>query len=205
MKTIDIILQRIKRDGAVTAKVLADDLGMTTMGIRQHLQSLEDSGLVEFSDIRVKVGRPTRHWSLTTEGHNHFADRHGDLSITLIESVEELFGQEGIEKVVSRREEITLNLYQSEFHDCTGLEEKLNRLVFLREREGYMAELNREGDTYILVENHCPICHAAKRCETLCHSELRLFQRLLENECRVERDEHIIKGQRRCTYRFVPH
>ncbi|CSA19541.1 transcriptional regulator [Vibrio cholerae] len=41
MKTVDRILHTIKREGTVTAKQLAEDLGITTMGARQHLQSLE--------------------------------------------------------------------------------------------------------------------------------------------------------------------
>ncbi|MDW2144397.1 winged helix-turn-helix transcriptional regulator, partial [Vibrio sp. 1833] len=42
MKTVDRILQIVKRDGSVTAKQLSSELGMTTMGARQHLQGLED-------------------------------------------------------------------------------------------------------------------------------------------------------------------
>ncbi len=39
MKSTDRILDTIKREGSVSAKVLADKLNMTTMGVRQHLQS----------------------------------------------------------------------------------------------------------------------------------------------------------------------
>ena len=48
MKTSDKILQTIKRQGAVTAKQLSEEFGMTTMGARQHLQSLEDDGILNF-------------------------------------------------------------------------------------------------------------------------------------------------------------
>lgn len=65
MKTVDRILQIVKRDGSVTAKQLSSELGMTTMGARQHLQGLEDEGILSTHDVKVKVGRPTRHWALT--------------------------------------------------------------------------------------------------------------------------------------------
>ena len=67
-----------------------------------------------------------------------------------------------------------------------------------------MAELKEQDDHYILIENHCPICKAATRCPSLCQSELNVFTELLEDECHVSRTEHIIAGERRCTYTLVP-
>lgn len=204
MKTIDRILHTIKREGAVTAKQLAEDLGITTMGARQHLQALEDDGVLAFHDVKVKVGRPTRHWSLTKQGHDQFADRHGELTIQVIEAVEHIFGKEGLAKVAAEREAQTLAQYQQAVQHCPDLAAKLAKLVELREQEGYMAELEQTEQGYLLVENHCPICKAAKRCPNLCQSELNVFQRLLGDECRVERSEHIIAGERRCTYQIYP-
>ncbi|MFB9136422.1 helix-turn-helix transcriptional regulator [Vibrio olivae] len=202
MKTVDKILQSIKRDGAVTAKQLAEEFNMTTMGARQHLQALEDDGVLAFHDVKVKVGRPTRHWSLTQKGHAQFADRHGELTIQMIDAVESVFGQDGIAKVTAERESKTIEHYQQALSDCHLLEQKLAALVTLREQEGYMAELHHIEDGYLLVENHCPICKAATRCPSLCQSELNVFQSLLGEQCTVERQEHIVLGQRRCTYKI---
>ncbi|OZS43241.1 helix-turn-helix transcriptional regulator [Photobacterium sanguinicancri] len=203
MKTIDKILQRMKREGDVTAKALAQELRLTTMGVRQHLQGLEESGLVDFHDVKVKVGRPTRHWRLTAQGHNQFTDRHGDLIIQMLDSVEDLFGASGLEKVINQREQQTFEQYQQALAKCENLKEKLELLTTLREQEGYMAELLHDEQGYLLVENHCPICHAAKRCPSLCQSELNVFQRLLGNEYLVVRNDHIIAGERRCAYRIM--
>ncbi|EDK28783.1 hypothetical protein VSWAT3_16445 [Vibrionales bacterium SWAT-3] len=204
MKTSDKILQTIKRQGAVTAKQLSEEFGMTTMGARQHLQSLEDDGILAFHDVKVKVGRPTRHWSLTQHGHSQFSDRHGELTIQVIDAVENLFGKEGLAKVADEREQHTLKQYQSALSDCENLISKLEKLTQLREEEGYMAELKEHDDHYILIENHCPICKAATRCPSLCQSELNVFTKLLKDECHVSRTEHIIAGERRCTYTLVP-
>ncbi|ENM5892715.1 metalloregulator ArsR/SmtB family transcription factor [Vibrio mimicus] len=200
MKTVDRILHTIKREGTVTAKQLAEDLGITTMGARQHLQSLEDDGVLSFHDVKVKVGRPTRHWSLTPKGHNQFADRHGELTIQVIDAVEHLFGKEGLAKVAAEREAQTLRSYQAALKSCHSLEEKLHKLVQLREQEGYMAELEQTDAGFMLVENHCPICKAATRCPNLCQSELTIFQSLLGDSYQVRRLEHIVTGERRCAY-----
>ncbi|MEZ8141274.1 transcriptional regulator [Enterovibrio norvegicus FF-33] len=204
MKTVDKILHKIKREGAISARVLADEMSMTTMGIRQHLQTMEDDGLLDFSDVRVKVGRPTRHWSLTAEGHRRFADSHGDLAISVIESVESLFGEAGLTQVIQQREEKTLQQYRDALKDCHNLKAKLETLAYLRENEGYMAELQETETGFLLIENHCPICQAAKRCPALCKSEKHIFKTVLGDDYVVTRDEHIIEGQRRCTYNIQP-
>ncbi|MGR5134806.1 helix-turn-helix transcriptional regulator [Vibrio alfacsensis] len=202
MKTVDRILQIVKRDGSVTAKQLSSELEMTTMGARQHLQGLEDDGILSINDVKVKVGRPTRHWSLTQKGHEQFTDRHGELTIQFIEAVEHIFGKEGLNKVTSEREKLTLQHYQQRLQTCDSLESKLKMLVSLREKEGYMAELEQDEQGFILIENHCPICKAATRCPSLCLSELNVFQTLLGHDAKIERTEHIVSGQRRCVYRI---
>lgn len=69
MKTPELILLQLKALGPHSAKMLAERLDITPMGIRQHLQSLEKRELVCYEEARSKVGRPTRYWSLTERGH----------------------------------------------------------------------------------------------------------------------------------------
>lgn len=204
MKATDHIVDIIKREGAVTAKHIAERLSITTMGARQHLQSLEEDGFLKFEDVKVKVGRPNRHWSLTAKGHARFSDRHSDLTIQFIDAIETVFGSEGLDKVANEREQNTFNSYRQHFETLTDLHSKVRKLAELREKDGYMAECEVSGDGYILIENHCPICIAATRCEALCQSELNVFQKLVGDNVSVERDEHIVKGERRCVYTFQP-
>ena len=203
MKTTDRILESIKRNGAVTAKQLSEEFGMTSMGARQHLQALEEDGLLQFEDIKAKVGRPNRHWSLTQKGHDQFSDRHRDLTIQVIDAVEHLFGQEGLEKVALERENSVYLSYQAAMADCIDLHSKLTKLVELRTVEGYMAELQQTESGFLFIENHCPICKAATRCRSLCQSELNVFQKLLGNDNVVSRTEHIVEGERRCVYEIT--
>jgi predicted ArsR family transcriptional regulator len=205
MKTVDKILHIIKCDGPVTAKQIADQFNITTMGARQHLQSLESDGLLTCFDVKVKVGRPARHWSLTDLGQEQFSDRHGELTIQVIEAVEHLFGQQGLNKVIQEREHHTLSNYQKALAGCHSLDEKIHTLAKIREHEGYMVEVESTEFGYRLIENHCPICRAAIRCPTLCQSELHVFQILLAADAHIERQEHIVSGQRRCSYLITRH
>jgi predicted ArsR family transcriptional regulator len=67
-----------------------------------------------------------------------------------------------------------------------------------------MAEARAEGGGYVLVENHCPICVAARACQGFCRTELDTFRAVLGPDASVERTEHIVQGDRRCAYRVSP-
>jgi predicted ArsR family transcriptional regulator len=83
-----------------------------------------------------------------------------------------------------------------------SIERKLRELAKVRTEEGYMAEVrNQEDGSFLLVENHCPICAAANACQGFCSTELDLFRSVLGPGVSVERAEHIIKGDQRCVYR----
>ncbi len=92
--------------------------------------------------------------------------------------------------------------------DLTGarhLRDRVARLAELRTREGYMAAWSKEPDgSFLLVENHCPICAAATACQGFCRSELAIFEAVLGPDARVERSEHLLAGARRCAYRIEP-
>jgi predicted ArsR family transcriptional regulator len=75
----------------------------------------------------------------------------------------------------------------------------------VRTEEGYMAEVRSDKKgSYLLIENHCPICAAANACQGFCSTELDLFRSVLGQGVEVEREEHIVSGDRRCAYRVRP-
>ena len=204
MKTHDKIIQLLKTEGPLTAKILAEKLDLTTMGVRQHVQGLEASEDVIFTDEKAARGRPTRYWSLTDKGHSRFADKHDELTVQLLDSVISVFGDEGMEKLISHREETAMVNYRLALADRFGVAEKLETLAKIRSDEGYMATIEGDGEIFWLIENHCPICAAATQCVNFCRSELQMFQALLSDIATVSREEHIIEGARRCAYKVIP-
>jgi predicted ArsR family transcriptional regulator len=208
MKTHEKIVKLLKEQGALTAKTLASELGLTTMGVRQHVQALEESGEVVFKDEKAARGRPTRYWSLTEKSNSHFADKHDELTVQMLDSVIAVFGDDGLEKLIDHRESVSMANYRVALADRYGIKEKLEALAKIRSEEGYMAmveeEVADEGNIFWLLENHCPICAAASKCLNFCRSELNMFQTLLNEEAIVSREEHIVEGARRCAYKVVP-
>ncbi|PZP28663.1 MAG: transcriptional regulator [Shewanella oneidensis] len=204
MKTTDKIIQLLKLHGPLTAKTLAEELALTTMGVRQHLQALEEADDVDIEDRVEGRGRPTRYWGLTEQSRTHFADRHSELSLQLIDSVKTIFGDQGLDKLIEHREQTAMQQYRSAMQGMTDITSRLTKLVELRTLEGYMATQEQADGVFWLLENHCPICSAATKCQNFCRSELQQFQQLFADIATVSREEHIIDGARRCAYRIAP-
>lgn len=206
MNTFEHVLYLLKTRGPQSAQTLADLLGLTSMGARRQLEAAQDKGLVEFADLADKVGRPSRRWHLTAAGHARFPDRHADLTLQMITQVRALFGEAGLDQLIAAREQDSEALYRAALAQAPqDLAGKAGALAAVRETEGYMAEVETQGDgSVLLIENHCPICAAATSCQGFCRSELQLFQRVLGDDCTVERAEHLLSGARRCVYRLRP-
>ncbi len=199
----DRILYMLKSRGTQTAMAIAGKLGMTSVGARKHLANLHEAELVEFADRREEVGRPKRYWSLSEKGHARFPDAHSDLTLELLTSVRRVFGETGLEKLIDDRESEAEAGYKRAMAGCEDLRSRVERLAEIRDREGYMAEWRQEPDgSFLLMENHCPICAAATQCQGLCRSELILFKAVLGPGVSIERLEHILTGARRCSYRI---
>jgi predicted ArsR family transcriptional regulator len=68
-----------------------------------------------------------------------------------------------------------------------------------------MARVERQADGgWLLVEDHCPICAAARSCQGFCRSELQLFQEIVGPGASVTREQHLLAGASRCVYRVTP-
>ncbi|GGY13038.1 MarR family transcriptional regulator [Massilia dura] len=205
MNTSDRILFLLKTRGPKTAQQLAGMVELTSMGARRHLEAAEEKGLVAFEDVAEKVGRPSRRWLLTDAGHARFPDRHADLTVALIDQVKALFGDEAMDRLIVSREAASEAFYRDTVGTAGALPERVAALAQARDVEGYMAEVETQPDgSLLLVENHCPICAAARVCQNFCRSELEVFRRVLGPGCSVERTEHQLSGARRCAYRIVP-
>ena len=202
--TADRILFELKTRGPAHTIALAERLGISRQGARQQLESLAAEGLVTAEAKASGVGRPGNLWSLTAAGHARFPDSHARMTVDLIEAVRGEFGEDGLDRLISRRERETTAAYLAAMSDARALSERLDRLAALRCAEGYMAEWTQGQDgSYLFIENHCPVCAAATACQGLCRAELETFRTVLGADCGIERIDHILAGARRCAYRIT--
>ena len=196
------VLERLKLDGPMDAEALAGLLGVSAMAVRQHLYSLAEEGLVDYDEEARPVGRPAKLWHLTPAADSHFPNGHQDLAVGLLGNLRQIFGEEGMEKLLRLRAQEQTDLYRSAMKPDASLRDRLESLAEIRSREGYMAAVEEAEDgDLLLVENHCPVCAAASVCQGLCALELQVFRAVLGEAVTVERTDHILAGARRCAYR----
>src|SRR5580765_1464293 len=196
------IVRLLKRDGAMHSAAIAARLKVTPMAVRQHLYELQTEKMVIAEERKVPLGRPAKHWQLTREADRLFPDAYAELSVALIGAMQQTLGADGMQRVLDARFGQMRAAYQKRIDAAAPIAAKLKELARIRTEEGYMAEVRRDGDAYLFIENHCPICAAANSCQGLCLSELELFQSVLGPAAHIERTEHIIAGNRRCVYRI---
>jgi len=142
-------------------------------------------------------------WRATEAADSHFADAHSTLATDLIVQMKKAFGEEGVDRLLKLRNVELEKTYRARTDRAQSLRAKLDALAKIRSAEGYMADVRRDPETghWLFVENHCPICAAARLCTGLCREELALFNRVLGKNVRVERVSHILAGAGRCAYR----
>jgi predicted ArsR family transcriptional regulator len=196
------IIERLKRVESATATGLAAEFGLTDTALRQHLDALEEVGMVTRSVAEpTGRGRPPVHWQLAPAAAGAFPDRHGELSVDLITSMRQTLGDKALDRVIAARADRQAAGYALALGDTKDVAVRVRRLADLRSDEGYLAEVAPDGDAYILIEHHCPIRDAAAACGALCSAELDAFRRALGPGVTVTRTQHVLAGDRRCAYR----
>jgi predicted ArsR family transcriptional regulator len=199
------LLELIKSEGPQTASELAQRLGVTPVAVRQHLQTLGRDGLLVYVEERRPVGRPARRWRVSEAAEPFFPDSHREFAVGLIEAIDGAFGGEALQRLVEERVRRQIRRYRRRMPERDApLEERVAALASLRDEEGYMVEWSADGpDCWVLAENHCPICAAAKACDGLCAGEPALFQTVLGPDVEVRRTEHLLENSYRCVYKIV--
>ncbi|MBN1221499.1 MAG: transcriptional regulator [Anaerolineae bacterium] len=196
------ILSLLKEEGELTADELARRLGISAVAIRRHLTRLERDNLVTYQEMQRGMGRPSFVYRLGEAAASYFPRRYDELAITVLETIEDLYGRDAIDAIFRMRSEHILEKYRSKINGQT-LDARLDQLTRLREADGYMStwKLTEDG-TYILREANCPIVHVAQGCGSACDYDQMLLSNLLE--AKVIRKSHLARGDEACSYEIQP-
>ena len=196
------LLILLKKNGPMQASEAGEHLGTTGEAARQQFTKLARDGMVEAHSECRGVGRPVQRWHLTALGNKRFPDCHAELTVKILTTIRRELGEDAIGKIITARENEARRDYFDKLQGAETLEERIIRLVAIRTEEGYMAQWEKEPEgSWLIIENHCPICSAARMCQGFCRAELELFQTVLNAS--VERVEYLLTDSRRCVYRVI--
>ncbi len=197
------ILTALLKQGQLTAHDLAEHLDMTPQGVRRHLKDLETEGLIVHETMSAGMGRPNHLYTLSADGRKQFPDRYDRFSIDLLDTLAKTVGQEQMALILRQQWQQKAEEYRDRVGKGT-LQERVQKLVDMRQSEGYMAECHlvepeNPAAGFVLTEYNCAISQIAASYPSVCGNELEMFAIALP-DCKVERTHWLVGGEHRCGY-----
>lgn len=201
------ILVRLRRDGPGSPDEIAAALDASRTGVLQQLRALELVHLVEHETVRHGVGRPRHVYDITADAQELFPANYDGLAAGLLDAIMAVGGDDLIEQVfATRRRQIGDRIRQridERLPADAPLADRVRELAVIQDELGYLASASVGEDGALrLSEHNCAIFQVAKGEASACEAELELFREVLGAD--VERESHIVAGDRCCTYRIEP-
>ena len=199
------ILVHLRRVGPSSPDRLATEIGASRTGVLQQLRALESANLVRHAAERHGVGRPRHVYEVTPDAQDLFPANYDGLATGLIEAILAIGGEDLVEQVFAARRRQIGDRVRSQMAarlapDAT-LADRVRELAVIQDEQGYLGEAILMPDgTLNLREHNCAIYHVANGEPAACAAELDLFREVLG--ANVVRDEHIVAGDRCCSYRI---
>lgn len=150
------ILELIKRHPEGRGvRALAEDLGMSYMGVKTHCIALVSEGFVEARREPSTKGRPRMLHRLTPRGEELFTGGGEDLSLSLLREAAGLFGPTAPMKLLTMHFRTQASRFRERLGASLGKERILD-FVTLREREGRICSFH-DGEPREIRECHNPL------------------------------------------------
>lgn len=200
------ILVRLRREGPSSPDRIAAELGASRTGVLQQLRALEDAGLVRRETVRHGVGRPRHVYDVTDRAQDLFPSNYDGLAAGLLAAIRSIGGESLLDEVFEARREAVGEQVRHRMSERLPAEatllERVRELAVIQDEQGYLAEAVLGADGVIrLHEHNCAIRRVAADVGAACQAELELFREVLGAD--VERETHIARGDRCCTYRVA--
>jgi DeoR family suf operon transcriptional repressor len=196
------VLVALKRRGEASAEELADALGITASGVRQHLAALRSAGLVESRQERGRPGRPVDLYHSTELAEIMFPNASGALTLELLGHIEEE-DPRLVPRVFERRRRRRVEQARDQLAG-KSLDQKVAGLAKILDDEGYLADFEELPDhTYMITLHNCAIWGVALHYPQACSTELDFLRDVLA-EATVERVTHKVAGAYLCGYQIRP-
>jgi predicted ArsR family transcriptional regulator len=181
------ILNTLKRTRGLSVNQLVERMKMSYMGIKQHCLTLERDGYLDTWRRPQKMGRPEMVYRLTRRTHALFQADSNAFTLDLLQSIEEIHGNNAPEKLLYNLFERKTNALKENVKG-DSIEERAKSLAGIRDREGHMSQFvndANEGGPQIL-ECHSPIMNLIEKYEIIGRLEQEMFEKALQTPVRRE-------------------
>ena len=184
------IVNALKRSRGLSVNELVDRMRMSYMGIKHHCLTLQRDGYLDTWRRPQKMGRPEMVYRLTRRAHDLFQADSNRFTIELLESVQQIYGPNGPEKLLYNLFERKTASLKEKVKGAT-VAERAKSLAKVRDLEGYMSQF---------VECHTPLQNVLDKYQIIGRFEQEMFERVLGT--RVRRQETRNSGLYECAFYF---
>jgi len=206
-RTRDQVAKAILEGGPATAVDLAERLAITPAGIRRHLDSLMEEGVLDAREphqtstsVRGR-GRPSKVFVMTDFGREKFEHSYDDLAVSALKFMSSQSGGALVKEFAQSRAQDIYRRAEKLISQKKNVKDKSTALAGFLSDEGYASNSHSQGMGEELCQNHCPIAHVAAQFPELCEAETEAFSQLLGTH--VQRLATIAHGDGVCTT-FIP-
>lgn len=193
------VLYALKRRGEATTDQVAEALGMTVSGARQHLATLAADGLVASTDRPREPGQRGRSGQLhrlTAAAEPLFPKAYGELTNQLLGYLD----ADSVQAVFVRRRDDRIAQAQRRLARRRSFAGRVRELATILDEDGYLASFEQVGrNRFTVTEHNCAILSVAREHPHACSSEIEFIRAALP-DATVERTTHMVAGAHACTY-----
>lgn len=185
------IMAEVLKKGPVTAADIAAQLGMTTAGVRRHLDIVVSEGLVRVVTRAVprrrpeggqqyhpSRGRPARSYVVTEKGREQFGHNYDVLAEMALDQLRRYGGDAALRSLARERIRAIVRDIPPAGDSCESIEATARALAEALDEHGYAATITTARGSIQICQHHCPVSHVAAKYPELCEAEHQVISEL---------------------------
>ena len=199
--TRETILHHIKTMPEATVDQLADQVDISPVTVRHHLNALLAEGLLVTRTVRRKVGRPYYVYTLSESGHELFPKRYVRLSNRLLSEIKRRFSPEVAADLMRSVVQDIIDEHRDAYEAKDSFEDRLVFLIELLGAEGFVAQWEKSAKgEYRLTEYGCPYISVGENHSEICSFDTELMISVLQTD--VTQHSCMLNGDSCCEFSF---
>ncbi|MFS4459256.1 helix-turn-helix transcriptional regulator [Bdellovibrio sp. HCB2-146] len=168
----------LDHSSGATLDEIAKHLGITKTAAKEHVIKIENLGLLSYEDIKGGVGRPRRHYLLSSEGHEVFPRQYSWLSNVLLEFLAEDVGSASLSRMMESLAKRVSESMKARFEKRQSTADLLVEITKALNELGYRAQLKqsdlRKGA--VIEATNCVYHSVAKAHPELCRFDTKFIE-----------------------------
>lgn len=185
------IMVAVLKQGPVTASDIAEQLGMTTAGVRRHLDIVVSEGLAQAvtrpsarsaagkkGRRQAGRGRPARSYVVTEKGREQFGHRYDTLADLALEQLRCCGGDAAVRGLARERIREIVGRVSPAGDSVASIEATARALAEAFDEHGYAATVTTARGSIQICQHHCPVSQVAAKYPELCEAEYQAISEL---------------------------